>query len=363
MTPAETQVQTLLGRPIERIAVVRALYLGDLLLAIPALRSLRAGFPDAEITLIGLPWAREFVQRFDRYVDDFVVMPGFPGIDEVPVDATRTAAFLGQQRARHFDLVIQMHGSGRTSNALALALGGAITAGYREASSQPTLNLSAPYPTAIPEIDRNLGIAAMLGCPDGNRGLEFPVSRTDIAEADALVAELGVPGRPLIGVHPGAKFPSRRWMPERFAEAAATLARESDAAVLVTGTAAELPLAESVAAVVGERAHIAAGRTSLGGLAALIERMSLFVSNDTGPAHIAAALGTPSVTIFGPADVRRWAPADRARHAVVHHPVACSPCGHATCPIDHRCLRSITAAEVVEAARQVMSREASSCTA
>jgi ADP-heptose:LPS heptosyltransferase len=91
------------------------------------------------------------------------------------------------------------------------------------------------------------------------------------------------------------------------------------------------------------------GATSLGGLAALISELDLFISNDTGPAHIADAVGTASVTIFGPADYRRWAPLDQERHRVVWHPVKCSPCGYWECPIDHRCLRWIHPNEVIDA--------------
>lgn len=363
MTARETRVATLLGRPVERIAVVRALYLGDLLLAVPALRALRAGYPTARITLIGLPWARGFVHRFGRYLDDFAELSSFPGIAEVADEPRRAAEFVAKQREQHYDLVVQMHGSGRTSNRLATALGGAITAGYHERGISSPLDIGAPYPTTIPEVDRNLELAAMLGCPIRDRGLEFPIADADVAEAQAILDGLDIAARPLIGIHPGAKFAARRWMPERFAGAASVLAHETGAAVVVTGSASEVALAGAVAVGVSPDAHTVAGRTSIGGLAALISRMTLFISNDTGPAHIAAALGTPSVTVFGPADIRRWAPEDDGRRAVVRHPVACSPCDNAICPIDHRCLRSIGIDEVVAAARRVMEREEASCVA
>lgn len=360
MTAAEARMQTMLGRQVERIAVVRALYLGDMVLAVPALRALRSGFPAATITLIGLPWARDFANRFGPYVDDFMELVSFPGIDEVSADPVRTAEFIEEQRERRYDLVIQMHGSGRTSNRLALALGGTLTAGYYEPDQPSSLDVGAPYPRRGSEIDRNLGLAALLGCPGDDRELEFPIHDEDRAEARAILDEIGIRDRPIIGLHPGSKFPSRRWMPERFAAAATALARESGAAVVVTGNGAEVALAKEVARDITGDACAIAGRTSLGGLAALIERMDVLISNDTGPAHVATALSTPSVTILGPGDVRRWAPTGGGRNAVVRHGVACSPCGYTTCPIDHRCLRSIEVHEVVAAARRVMRREEAS---
>src|SRR5437588_8448385 len=113
----------------KRIAVFRALQLGDLLVAVPALRALRAQFPEAEITLIGLPWAKSFVQRFHHYVDRFVEFAGYPGIAEREVVPERTACFIEEQRAYGYDLVIQMHGNGEASNQFALALGGRMTVG------------------------------------------------------------------------------------------------------------------------------------------------------------------------------------------------------------------------------------------
>ena len=106
-----------------------------------------------------------------------------------------------------------------------------------------------------------------------------------------------------------------------------------------------------------------AGATSLGGLAALIGELDLFISNDTGPAHLADAVGTPSVTIFGPVDHRRWAPLDQRRHRVVRQPVDCSPCTHWECPIDHRCLRRVSPEMVVEAGERLLSRGAALCSA
>ena len=362
---------------VRRIAVFRALQLGDLLVAVPALRALRAGYPDAEITLIGLPWAASLAAHLNRYVNQFLPFPGYPGIEEAAYDEGRTALFIEEARAYKYDLVVQMHGSGGQSNPFALALGGRMTAGYYESPQHPSypvghhpssrarerggeglppagLSPAAPYPHMQPEVLRNLGLVALLGCPDRGAALEFPLTDADRAEAAALLDALSATGRPLIGLHPGARPPARRWPPARFAAVADALARRHGAQVVLTGGPGEEETTAAVARAMATAQLDAAGRTSLGGLAALIARLDLFIGNDTGPAHLAEAVGTPSVRLFGPADPLRWAPLDLQRHAVVRRPVPCSPCLHWECPIDHRCLRLIEPADVVRATEGVL---------
>ncbi len=338
----------------QRIAIVRALHLGDLLVAVPALRALRAGFPEAEITLIGLPWAAEFVRRFRHCLDRFVKFAGYDGLSEVEYVPTRTERFLQEQRAYGYDLVVQMHGSGRASNPLALAIGAGATAGYYEGEQPAGLTIGAPYPDDQPEVLRHLGMARLLGCPDRGVELEFPLFDEDRAEAATLLNRLSGSGRPLIGMHPGARSPARRWPAAYFARAADEFVRRFGARIVLTGGLGEEATVHAVIERMESRPSCVAGETSLGGLAAFISELDLFVSNDTGPAHIAEAVGTPSVTIFGSADHRRWAPLNQEQHRIVRHPVACSPCSHWECPIDHRCLRWLEPSLVVEAAADLL---------
>jgi ADP-heptose:LPS heptosyltransferase len=338
-----------------RIAVFRAIFLGDLLLAVPALRAFRAGFPQAEITFIGLPWAESFIARFHRYVDRFVQFTGYPGIVEVPVFPERTRVFLAEQRAYGYDLVIQMHGSGGTSNPFCLALGGRATAGYYLGSPPPGLSLAAPYPDDQPEVWRNLGLARLVGCRLLDPTLEFPLSAEDRAEASGLLAAMPADGCPRVGLHAGASAPSRRWPAEHFAALGDELACRFGAQIVLTGGVAERPVVQDVAARMGTRPLDLCGRTSLGGLAAVIGSLHLFVSNDTGPAHLADALGTPSITIFGPADHQRWAPLDRQRHRVVLPAAECDPACGRECVRDQHCLRGIRPDQLLEMAETMLS--------
>lgn len=347
------------GEP-RRIAVFRALYLGDLLLAVPALRALRENFPQAEITLIGLPWAAAFASRFRRYIDRFVEFVGYPGISELPVCEERITPFLEEQQAYGYDLVVQMHGSGQTSNAFVLALGGRATVGYTIGASSPVsraLTSSAPYPVDRPEVLRNLGLAALLGCTHLDPALEFPLYKEDRAEAMALLPGFSQARCPLIGFHPGASRPARRWPAAYFAALADELVRELDATIVFTGGPDEEPIVQEVVDEMTARSLNLAGKTELGGLAAIMSKLDLFISNDTGPAHLADALDTTSITIFGPSEPRRWAALDRAKHSIIQQPVNCSPCTYRDCPIDHRCLRWISPQIVSAAAQALLKRK------
>lgn len=331
-----------------KIAVFRALFLGDLLVAIPALRSLRAGFPRAEITFIGLPWAEQFIARYGDYVDRFLPFPGFPGINEVPVVPGRTERFLAEQRAYGYDLAVAMHGRGDTSNPFVAALGAKRVAAFYAETPPPGVDTGAPYPEHLSEIERNLALTALLGCPDTGRDLEFPIFPADEAEADLLLAPLGA-RRPLAGIHTGASWPLRRWPPEYFAQVGDYLAEWYGSEIVLTGGDLERDAALAVEHAMRIEALSLVGKTSLGGLAAVLRRLDLFISNDTGPAHLAVATGTPSVTIFGPAEYHRWAHLDRDRHPVITHP----DLAHAA--VDETYMRAIAPGRVMAAADGLLS--------
>lgn len=342
---------------IRRIAVFRALYLGDMLLAVPALRALRQHFPHAEISLIGLPWASSFVERYPLYLDRLVPFAGYPGIQEGESDPEQTRALIEEQRASHYDLVIQMHGSGLTSNAFVREIQGTISVGYfpqHQRSAGEGLTISAEYPERSHEIERDLGLVRLLGCTQLDPHLEFPLTAQDEQEARRLLGSWPRVDRPLIGLHPGANYPSRRWPATSFVALADKLASRLDAQIILTGSAHEYAFIEEMRSALSAPALNLAGQTSLGGLAALLCSLDLFICNDTGPAHLAYAVETPSITLFGPGDERRWGPLDRERHAILSAPVACRPCSYKICPIDQRCLQRITPASVADLAERIV---------
>jgi ADP-heptose:LPS heptosyltransferase len=323
----------------ERIGVVRALMLGDLLCATPALRALRHGRPHARITLSALPWARELASRL-RSVDAFLPFPGWPGQPETPhADARALRAWLGACRRERFTQVLQMHGSGERINAIVRATGARAVHGFG-------LHGCA-WPQHGSEVERLLQLTDRLGLPRRGTHLDFPLLDGDRDRAEALCAPLR--GRAFALVHAGSQWSSRRWPAERFAAVADALADEG-LAIVLTGTAGERALARAVAAQMRAPALDLVGRTTLWELGALVEWARQVVCNDTGISHIAAALGTPSIVVASGSDVPRWAPADRQRHRVFWHDMPCRPCAHAVCPHDNACAAAVPAAAVAREA-------------
>jgi ADP-heptose:LPS heptosyltransferase len=330
-----------------KIAVVRALQLGDLLCIVPALRALNTCYPAARITLVGLPWARQFAARFRRYVYSFAEFPGFPGMPERAYDAAALPHFYERMQAEGFDLALQMHGDGRMMNPLTVLMGARHSAGFfRSGSYCPDGERFLAWDDGEHEVLRYLRLLEALGVPSKGRHLEFPLTEPDWAEWRALKLER------YVCIHPGSQLPSRRWPPERFAQVADALAMEGWRVVL-TGTQNEAALVETVKRFMREPAVSLAGRTSLGGLAALISRARLLVCNDTGVSHIAAAMRTPSVVVCSGADPQRWAPLNRQLHRVLCHDVPCRPCAHAQCPIGHPCALGVSVNDVLAETRRL----------
>jgi ADP-heptose:LPS heptosyltransferase len=303
---------------IRRIVVFRALYLGDLLCATPALRALRQRFPEAEITLIGLPWARELVNRLPS-VDYLEPFPGYPGLIEVDHHPERTAAFFKKMRAAEFDLAIQMHGDGRVSNGFVADLGARHSLGYR-CGFDRRLNHSLLYDPGEHEVRRWLRLVAEVGAVSDDTRLEFPLSPLDRRAAAQLLDLDSASDTPLIGLHPGAKDEARRWPPERFAALADQLIDQYGARIVLTGGPGERELTAAVARAMRYGALDLAGKTDLGAFAATIAALDLLVTNDTGASHIACATGTCSLVLFGPSRPECWAPLDQQRHQVLDAP-------------------------------------------
>lgn len=302
--------------PIHKIAVFRALQLGDMLCAVPALRALRKAFPAAHISLIGLPWAMDFVARFHLYIDELIVFPGYPGLPEQPAaNPRRVKGFIREMQARKFDLLLQMQGNGSIVNALLAECGAGILAGFCQQDNDcPDRARFIRYPDHLPEIRRHLLLLDHLDIPAAGDELEFPLTTQD---ADTF-RQLALPfaDGEYICVHPGSRSVLRQWPPACFAALADRFAARGWP-VVITGTESERGVTAKVRSLMQADAIDLAGKTTPGSLAMLIKGAGALFSNCTGVSHVAAAVRTRSIIISMDGEPLRWAPLDKKLHRTV----------------------------------------------
>ncbi|MXV16676.1 glycosyltransferase family 9 protein [Hufsiella ginkgonis] len=302
----------LLPENIQKIGILRALQLGDLLCAVPALKALRAAYPGAEITLFGLSWAESFVQRFSGYIDRFVHFPGYTGLPEQTVAEGETFAFIEQARKDRYDLIIQMQGDGTIVNYLVGMMESTYCAGFFiPEDGCPDHDLFLEYPRGIHETERHLRLMSFLGIPAESYKMEFPLNAAD--EKDFSMLEIVVaPGRYVI-VHPGSRGPWRQWPPVHFAALADICAAEGFE-ILLTGTESEQAIVQEVQSLMKSPAINLAGKTGLGALGILVRDAYALISNCTGISHMAAALEVPGIVISMDGEPERWAPLNKKLH-------------------------------------------------
>ncbi|MGY1742043.1 MULTISPECIES: glycosyltransferase family 9 protein [unclassified Blastococcus] len=343
---------------VRRVALVRMrVGLGDLLCSIPALRRLRAARPDLHVALV--TWARmaPVVERLGSLggrplVDELLPFPGAEGIPDGPVDPAGWAAFTAAGRG--FDLALQDYGDRVAANRVTAAFGARLTGGFAPTSWSVPPGAEAMYlryPVHLHEAQRHVRLLEHLGLPPGGEaGMGFDLRPGDEAEHAATLTRHGlVPGGYAV-LHPGASAATRRWPIARYAAVGDALAADG-LAVVLTGVPGEAQPAQ-VAAAMRAPAVDLSGATSLGGLAALLRDAAVLVGNDTGSAHLAAAVGGRSVTVFLPGDPVRWAHRG-PRHRALAPDVACAPCPHLVCPIEFRCAQTVRPDAVLAAARQL----------
>lgn len=303
-----------LPQTTRRIAVFRALQLGDMLCSVPALRALRHAYPDAEITLLGLPWARSFRDRFSAYVDHFVHFPGYEGLPEQPLDPAAWLRFERQMRAEPFDLILQMQGNGSIVNEMLENLDAGPVAGFHSPGNHRDPWRFLEYPEGISEIERHLRLMRHLDIPGQGTHLEYPVTDAEVAQLHARHPYLEE-GQ-YVCVHPGSRGAWRQWPPSHFACLADQCAGIGYQ-VVVTGTESEAPITSEVIEAMDYPAIDLTGQTGPGEIAQLIRESALLISNCTGVSHIASATRTPSIVISMDGEPERWGPLDKQRHKTI----------------------------------------------
>ncbi|WP_328808179.1 glycosyltransferase family 9 protein [Nonomuraea antri] len=339
---------------VESIAVLRANAIGDFLVALPAIEAIKQAYPRARLTLLGTPWHAGFLDGRPGPVDEVLVLPPISGLSTQESGLDAGQEFYAGLRRRAFDLAVQIHGGGRFSNPFVRRLGAGMTAGLRAPDAE-SLDRWVPYQYYHHETLRFLQVAALVGGVPGDLEPRVPVTGADRRE---LAESYGEPPAGLVAVHPGATDPRRRWPAERFAAVADSLGRP----VVVTGTHAEKDLVTSVVAAMRRPATAVVGTLGVGALAALYARCDLVIANDTGPRHLAAAVGTPTVGIYWCGNLINAGPLTRTRHRpLISWTTQCPRCGASgvdldaeRCPHDESWVADVPVAAVLEQADDLL---------
>lgn len=342
-------------KDLPRNILVRAPnWLGDAVMCEPAVRGLRALFPQAELTMLAKPAIAE-------------LFAAHPGLNCVLVyDDKGTHAGLsgkwslaGTLRRRRFDLAVLFQNA---FEAALLAWLAGIPRRYGYATDGRVLLLTEPIavpngPVPVHQVEYYWNLLRPLGMAGGATLPTLFVSEDEDQMVDRRFASDGIdPSDFIIGINPGSTYGSaKRWLPDRFAEVAKRLMRRLEAAegvqvaVVILGAKGEESLGKDIAAQLDGRSAVLSGATTIRELMAVVKRCRLLITNDTGPMHIAAACGVPVVAVFGPTDWRTTAPYGQER-SIVREAVDCAPCLLRECPIDHRCMTRISVDRVYEAA-------------
>ena len=330
-------------------------WVGDAIMSIPAFQAIRARWPQAEIVIVARTWVAD-LYRGQGLADRLVVFDSPGGIFGVE----RLASELRHQR---FDCALLLPNA-FSAAWLAWRVGARERIGYARDGRTPLLTRAIPVPQAseVPahesyyylELLRRAGWVEQLPAVEEIRLQIDPAMQ---ASAEARLRQAGVRGGSLrIALAPGAAYGSAKcWAPERFAHVADRLIADSGADVILFGTTSERDIAELIAARMRHRPVNFAGQTPIGELPPFFAACDLFIGNDSGAMHVAAAAGIPVVAIFGPTAPEGTAPVT-PRRTLVQHKVSCSPCFLRRCPVDHRCMTRVESDDVYAAARGWLER-------
>ncbi len=343
---------------VQRLLVRGTNWVGDAVMSIPALREVRRQFRKARISLLVKPWVKDVYSAVD-FVDEILLYQkpgrheGLPGMRRLVVDL----------RAKQFDLAILLQ------NALEAAFIAfwariPIRIGYARDGRGPLLTHPIRIDPAVNKVHQAyyyLGILAGAGMisdrPWEHAGYLLDSIAIDVLPADQnaareILRSRGINhGDMIVGINPGAAYGgAKRWPSERFAAVADALARQDGARIVIFGAPADAQVAGEVTAGMAAKPVNLAGQTTLGQLMGLLRECRLFITNDSGPMHLAAALNVPQLAIFGSTSEIATGPMN-ARAQVLKNQVDCNPCFLRECPIDFRCMLGMTVERVVEAAR------------
>jgi len=342
----------------QRILVVQPTWVGDAVMATPALRAIRRFYPNAHISYLlkryvkpiytGMPWADRLISYRTGKTNKKAGNAQFIGL-------------IGRLRKGKFDMAILLPGSFKAALICKMAGIDRIVGYDRDGRGFLLTDKLLPHreggkfvPTPI--LKYYLGLAHYLGSTERDLSMQLFVTPSEKREADEILTRAGVTEqRPLIMLNPGAQYGSSKcWPPEYFAVLADRLIDELGAQVMISSAPKERKIVDEITRrMTHAPIDLAKAGLSLGALKEIVRQSDLLITNDTGPRHIAAAFGVPVVAIFGPTHPE-WTEIYYARERIVSVPVHCGPCQLKVCPLDHRCLTRVTPPMIFDTAMQLL---------
>lgn len=347
------RVRDLIVPDVKKICVLRSNALGDFIFTLPALEALKSTYPAAELVIFGKKWHVDFLDRRPGPFDRTIAIPNVAGINEGPLDPEATERFLDEMRREEFDLAVQLYGGGKYSNPFIKRMRARVTIGMK-ADDACDLDRTAPYVYFHHEVLRFLEVVALAGAEPVTLEPQLAVTQEDLREALEFVPHV----RRLVVLHPGATDPRRRWPPEKFAALGDALAGEG-ATIAINGVKEETALVNACVDGMKVKPLNLCGKLSLRGLAGLFSMSDLLVSNDTGPLHLARAVGTKTLGIYWVGNLINAGPLTLARHQYhVSWRLDCPECG--TNCISSRCghtasfVKDIASEEAIRSAKSLL---------
>lgn len=329
----------------ERILVVKLDHLGDVLLATPVFSNLRQAYPHAELHALTGEWSRVVLERHPDVTG--VVEYNSPAFCRTgqPTPLRETFKLYRQLRREKYDLMVELRSDWRTVWFAFLRL-------TPKRLSRPALQIANRLGLAqfsgTHETTRNLDVLNQTGIPTPIRTAIFSVTAEDKKWASDFLSTYQIDGqRPLIAIHPGSPIERKRWLPERYAELGDWLIAQKRAQILFVGVKDEIPIITEIQRLMRGESINVAGKTTLTQLASILHRCNVFIGNDSGPMHLAAAVGTQTLGLYGPGDPTRFGPAGE-KCQTIRRRVDC-PCVGATCRFgESGCMSKIQVADVMQ---------------
>ena len=340
-----------------RILVSRLDRIGDVLLSTPVFKAIKEAYPGSYVACMVRPYANDIVNG-NPYIDKVILYDK----DGAHKSFFPTLKFALNLKNEKFDLSINLHPTNR-SNLIPFLAGVPKRVGWdKKLGFLLTCKLKHDKQMGTKhELEYTLDVIRSLGIEPKDKRTFIPGRKENYEKVKDVLRAAGLSENDLIiAIHPGASCPSKRWSADRFAELADQLATSLRAKVVIIAGPVDVEIGNKVANLMKSKSLNLSGKTSIADLAALFKMCRLFVSNDSGPVHIASAVGTPVISIFGRNEPglgpKRWGPVGRG-DVFLQKDVGCAICFAHNCKLDFRCLKDLQVQEVFDAAKEMLVAE------